>query len=232
MLAEEKTLLNPDHLDEILSWNDEILAMKAEHAANAEFWLGETGHAQCGGQQEISGTYVSLFWWLDQLGLAAQSGNKVVIRQTLTGADYQLIDETSLKPTPDYYGSVLWKRLMGSKVLSPVLPENRPKTLRAYAHCHPQMDGSVTLLLINLSETDSFAVDFSGRFGKSYQYYDLRAAELLSTDLLLNGQPLSANENGTLPSLDGEKSSGAISIVPLSNTFLHFEKANLSVCTP
>ena len=232
LLAEEKTLLNPDHLDEILSWNDEILAMKAEHAPNAEFWLGETGHAQCGGQQEISGTYVSLFWWLDQLGLAAQSGNKVVIRQTLTGADYQLIDETSLKPTPDYYGSVLWKRLMGSKVLSPILPENLPKTLRAYAHCHPQMDGSVTLLLINLSETDSFAVDFSGRLGKSYELYSLSAGELLSHDVLLNRQVLSADKNGNLSSLDGEKSSGAISIAPLSNNFLHFEKANISVCDP
>ena len=156
----------------------------------------------------------------------------MVIRQTLTGADYQLIDETSLKPTPDYYGSVLWKRLMGSKVLSPVLPENRPKTLRAYAHCHPQMDGSVTLLLINLSETDSFALDFSGRLGKSYELYSLSAGELLSHDVLLNRQVLSADKNGNLSSLDGEKSSGAISIVPLSNTFLHFEKANLSVCNP
>ena len=37
-------------------------------------------------------------------------------RQTLAGADYGLLDEETLEPTPDYWASLLWRRCMGTAV--------------------------------------------------------------------------------------------------------------------
>ena len=54
--------------------------------------------------------------WLDQLGALAKRGTAVQCRQTLAGADYGLLDEETLEPTPDYWASLLWRRCMGTAV--------------------------------------------------------------------------------------------------------------------
>jgi heparanase 1 len=135
-------LLDPDNLDEIDRWADDV----DRAAAGRVVWLGETSNAQCGGAHGISDAFVSSLWWLDELGQEAKRGTQVVVRQSLTGADYGLLSEPDLTPRPDYFASVLWHRLMGPKVLSVKSPK---PTLRAYAHCGDQL----TVLLINLDET-------------------------------------------------------------------------------
>lgn len=76
-----------------------------EHATDVG--LGETGHAQCGGQPGISENLISSFCWLDPLGKMARRGQPVVVRQTLLGGDDQLLDEETLEPTPDDWASLL-----------------------------------------------------------------------------------------------------------------------------
>src|SRR5262249_22101514 len=89
-------LLDPQKLDEIDRWADEVEAARVGGAPQAATWLGETSNAQCGGAPGISDTFASSLWWVDQLGKMARRGTQVVFRQALTGADYGLLSEPSL----------------------------------------------------------------------------------------------------------------------------------------
>jgi len=103
-------------------------------AAGPACWLGETGSAQVGGQPGVSGTWAATVWWLDQLGLLALEGQEVQCRQTLAGADYGLLLEGGLAPTPDYWASLLWRRAMGTRAYAVALSADAPLTLRVYCH--------------------------------------------------------------------------------------------------
>ncbi|HEX8950204.1 MAG TPA: glycoside hydrolase, partial [Polyangia bacterium] len=81
-------------------------------------YIDETGNAQCGGAPGISDAFAGSLWWLDELGRLARRGTPVVVRQSLSGADYGLLREPSLDPRPDYFASLLWRRLMGRRVLA------------------------------------------------------------------------------------------------------------------
>ena len=56
------------------------------------------------------------FLWLDKLGLGALLDLKVIVRQSLFKGSYALITR-KLRPTPDYWLTVLYKRLVSTKVL-------------------------------------------------------------------------------------------------------------------
>ncbi|KAL2319979.1 hypothetical protein Fmac_028948 [Flemingia macrophylla] len=99
-------------------------------------WVGEAGGAYNSGSKDVSHTFVNGFWYLDQLGMTSTLKHKVYCRQTLAGGNYGLLNTTTFIPKPDYYGAILWHRLMGSKVLSP----------------------GVTVLLINMSNSTTFNV--------------------------------------------------------------------------
>jgi heparanase 1 len=45
----------------------------------------------------------SNFRYLDQLGMAAKYNTKVYCRQSLVGANYALLNITTMEPNPDYY---------------------------------------------------------------------------------------------------------------------------------
>lgn len=114
------SLRRTENLDTVVHWSAQVERIVDEAAAPAAprpaLWLGETGSAQVGGQPEVSGRWASTLWWLDQLGALAKRGTAVQCRQTLAGADYGLLDEETLEPTPDYWASLLWRRCMGTAV--------------------------------------------------------------------------------------------------------------------
>ena len=106
-------------------------ALRDQYAPGKPVWIGETGGAQFGGEPGISDAYLGGLWWLDELGLAARSGVEVVVRQTLSGSNYGLIDDKTLVPRPDYWNSWLWKRLMGQEVFAFHLVTNPVRRLRS-----------------------------------------------------------------------------------------------------
>ncbi len=147
------TMLSPKNLDEILRRGGKFLRAarridrcKPAHRRTA-CWLTETAHALYGGEPGVSDTFASTLWWLDELALLAREGVSRVFRQSLVGSDYGLLREGNFEPTPDYFASLLWKRLMGPEALVPV-PFPRPDPLlRLYAHRGP---AGLSFLAINL----------------------------------------------------------------------------------
>jgi len=117
-------------------------------------WLGETGPSQCGGAKKYTDRFGSSLWWLAHLGEAAKTGNQSIIRQSLIGGDYALLKYNGhYSPTPDYWGSVLWQNLMGSKGYQ-VTIEGSEGQIQSYAHCHPTQKNTLTLMLVNLKKNE------------------------------------------------------------------------------
>src|SRR5262249_16610775 len=151
---------------------------------------------------------------------------QVVVRQSLTGASYGLLDEPSLEPRPDYYTSVLWKRLMGTRVLDVMRPTN--PNVRAYAHCAAgDTPGAVAVGLINLTPAPvRVGLDLDGE----KDVWTLDATSLDSPDVRLNGAPLAVNDDGTLPAMAPMAAQGALTLPMYSVSFVVAAHANAAAC--
>jgi heparanase 1 len=232
--ADPSLMFIPGTLDEIDTWAAEVEGP----AAGKPVWLGETGNAQCGGEPGESDAFVGGFWWLDQLAKLARRGQPVVVRQTLSGANYGLIDDATLAPRPDYWTSVLWRRLMGTSVLS-VAASGDP-LLRTYAQCTRAgapgyAKGAVTLVVLNLDQTRAVSIPIAASLGDEADAYVLSSPDVTSSDVSLNGTPLVAAADGTLPALPPgvEKRSGgtlAVTFGPATYGYVVLPGAAAAAC--
>jgi heparanase 1 len=219
--AHSARLLDPYNLDEAAYWAAQVNKLRDRYAPGLPVWLGETGNAQCGGEPGLSDTYLAGLWWLDELGLMARLGQQVVVRQSLTGMNYGLLDEATLEPRPDYWNSLLWKALMGQT--SYPVRVNGPRTLRAYLHSCPGVD-DMTLLAINLDPQRPVVIQLPQFTGQAYEKYALTSPDVLSGQVWLNGHKLCLNPQGQLPIWTGMdlQPGERIQLPPLSYSFLKF----------
>lgn len=199
-LAEPEVMFDPDALAEVEVWAAEVEAHVAALAPGASVWLGETGNAQCGGTAGVSDTWASSFWFLDQLGTVARRGQPVMVRQTLSGSDYGMLDDETLTPRPDYWAALLWRTTMGTGVLG---VSSADPMLRVYAHCHPDGEGAVSMLAINLDAERTFDVGVSGVSSRNMRVHLLEADELAAQTVRHNGVLLEVDEDGAVPVLEG-----------------------------
>ena len=224
--ASPARMLNPDALDEAAYWAEQMRAWRDQYAPGKPIWLGETGNAQFGGEPGLSDAYLGGLWWLDELGLVARSGTQVVVRQTLSGSNYGMIDDSSLEPRPDYWNSLLWKRLMGADVYSALAEGDNSENLRVYAQSTPGRAGAVTLLVINIDPARSARVQFPGFGNHPAQVYTLSSPDLFGQELRLNGQLLALEDESRLPDLQGKAIPAAavpyLTLNPLSYAFIVF----------
>ncbi|KAL1325120.1 hypothetical protein AAHE18_13G138800 [Arachis hypogaea] len=146
---------DPYFLSKIAQTFKDVSTAVKEFTPRAGAWVGESGGAYNGGGKDVSHTFVNGFWYLDQLGMTSTFNHKVYCRQSLIGGDYALLNTTSFIPNPDYYGALLWHRLMGTNVLS--ISHDSSPYLRTYTHCSKKGSG-ITLLLINMEKSTSFNV--------------------------------------------------------------------------
>jgi heparanase 1 len=225
--AELETMLVPAHLAEVETWAGRVTGLVHDHAPAAEVWLGETGHAQCGGAPGISDRFVSSFWWLDQLARLARGGQRVVVRQTLVGSRYGLLREGSLDPTPDWFASLIWQRQMGPRVLDATLA-GAGKDLLAYAHCAPA-GGGVTVLLLNLAGTPSLPIAAKAALGGA-EVRLLDADALDSETVRLNGAVLALGPDDAVPAMPAQPIEGALVMPAHSIAFLSFPGAAHPAC--
>jgi heparanase 1 len=225
---EPEGILNAAGLDRGVHWAEEVEAVRDARAPGMPIWLGETGHAQCGGQPDASDRFEGTFWWLDQLGALARRGHQIMVRQTLSGSNYGLIDDVTLDPRPDYWASVLWRRLMDERVLD-VTRVTVDENVRLYAHCTHQKPGAVTVLAINLDPQHDVRLDIEGLEGGK-DLYLLTADSLDSADLMLNGVVL-RDEDGALPDLPPQSIGSRPADLPArSMAFVVFPDADAAAC--
>ncbi|XP_053922222.1 heparanase isoform X2 [Cuculus canorus] len=153
--ATREDFLSPQVLDTFATAVHEVLEIVGETVPGKKVWLGETSSAYGGGAPRLSNTYVAGFMWLDKLGLSARQGIDVVMRQVFFGAGtYHLVD-ANFEPLPDYWLSLLYKKLVGTRVLHVTLTGADDSKLRVYLHCtntfHSKYrEGDVTLFALNL----------------------------------------------------------------------------------
>ncbi|XP_061439128.1 heparanase isoform X2 [Rhineura floridana] len=147
--------------------------------------------------------------WLDKLGLSAQLGIDVVMRQVLFGAGTYHLVNASFEPLPDYWLSLVYKKLVGTKVLHVSLTGEDPRKLRVYLHCtnvhHPKYrEGDVTLFALNLYNSTKhlqLPFYFSKKQIDEYLLLPSREGSILSKSVQLNGHVLKMLDDRILPTL-------------------------------
>jgi len=176
-----ENILSPNSLKDYEKYALQLKKWRDLHQPDAQLWTGETGSAQCGGQAKLSDRFVSCFWWADQLGRGAKIGQKVMVRQSLIGGDYALINRQNLKPNPDYWISWLWGKLMGERVFD--VQSNDP-FVQIYCHS-AKKEGKCTLLIINMSAKPK--IINCQNFGSKKKRFEMTADSLTSKKIRING---------------------------------------------
>jgi hypothetical protein len=154
-----------------------------QHAPAAEIWAGEDGptgggdSGDCGSPgTAICGLYGSALWYADDMGQRAAHGFHQYQRQDLVGAAYSLVtiphdneylgSRDAVGLTADFWVNFLWKRTVGTHVLSAEVVGS--EAVRAYVHCgaapspHRIQDIGATAVLINLDNSSSVSVTVTG----------------------------------------------------------------------
>jgi hypothetical protein len=187
-------------------------------------WLTETAEAACGGNPWAA-SFLDTFRYLDQLGRLAKAGVQVVMHNTLAASDYGLLDERTLEPRPNYWGALLWRRLMGTTVLDAGLPIQLG--LHVYAHCQRGTSGGVALLVINTDRDAPHALVFP----TASEFYTLDAENLPDARVRVNGNTLALGAGDKLPPIPGAQTpAGPVTFTQATITFVAMPRAGNNAC--
>jgi hypothetical protein len=110
-----------------------------------------------------------------------------------------------------------------------VLDAGQPQQsgLYLYAHCLRGSHGGVAVLAINADKDKAQSISLK----QASERYTLTAPDLMGPAVQLSGIELKANQDGTLPAIDGRpQSAGNIQLAPASITFFAIPGANNSAC--
>ncbi|XP_055955739.1 heparanase-like [Patella vulgata] len=222
-------------LDKFIPHVDSFVKTCNEKAPNKQCWLGETSSCYHGGAQNISDRYVAGFLWLDKLGLSALHGLQAVLRQEFYSGYYSLID-INLNPNPDYWLTLIYKRLVGSPVFD--VTQTTDPNVRVYAHCTNVSSsigykpGSITVYIMNIgSVTVSVDIPFSS--SKTQQRYILSPGDdngLTSQFVKLNGNVLMLPNDYELPPLIPVFSSDTLQLEAYNMGFVVIPDAMKAEC--
>jgi heparanase 1 len=230
--ARVQALLSGSRLDDTRRWAELALSVRDRFLSeNTEVWLAETGHAQFGGEVGLSDRHVASLWWLDQLSLLAQIDVSTVIRQTLIGSDYGLLDYRSGEPNPDFYATLLFRGLVGPAGIACTVSPRARGRIRSYAWENRRDSRQITILLINLRRVPSarpvlpggerivrrFTVSADQPKSKHPELNGLRLTDLTAESLaaaIANGDRVGDGGSDTLHR----------ALPPLSYTFLVLER--------
>ncbi|XP_057949309.1 heparanase-like protein 2 [Malania oleifera] len=247
----DPTLINkvqdPYFLDQVAQTYKDVSTTIKWFGPWSEAWIGEAGGAYNSGGRYVSHTFVDGFWYLDQLGMASTFNHKVFCRQALIGGNYGLLNTTTFIPNPDYYGALLWHRLMGKNVLSAT--HRSSPYLRAYSHCSKDSLG-ITVILINMSNSTTFDISVTddvnlypdrhelteenSQEAQRREEYHLtpKDGNIQSDVVLLNGTPLVLTESLGIPTLNPKlvDPSKPITVVPDSIVFATLRNFKAPTC--
>ncbi|XP_062376384.1 LOW QUALITY PROTEIN: inactive heparanase-2 [Sardina pilchardus] len=226
-----------------------VLKIVATHAPAKKVWLGGFGPAWAGGTNNLSDTFAASFLWLNTLGISALHGIDVVLRHSFFDYGYSHLVDQHFNPLPDYWLSLLFKRLVGQRVLSVQVAglQRRPRPgrvirdkLRIYAHCTSSRSqsytrGSITIFISNLHRSRKkikLAGSLRNRTVQQYLLQPLGPEGLHSRSMLLNGEPLQLQDDDSLPELRPRtlRAGRTIAMPPTSIGFYVIKNINAYAC--
>jgi heparanase len=198
--------------------------IRDQFAPGKPIWLTETGGASCGGNP-WNAAFLDTFRYLDQLGRLAKRGVQVVAHNTLAASDYALIDQDTLAPRPDYWGAVLWRKLMDATVLD--AGSSGSVNVHLYAHCLRGISGGVAVLAINTDPDAAHEIALPLQADR----YTLTAQDALGRRMDLNGSELKLTPAGDLPAIVAVRAaSGVQRLPPTSISFFAVSQADNAAC--
>lgn len=186
--------------------------------------------------------------------MASRLGLKRVMRQELCCDGYAVLGNGGRTAFPDYWATLLWKRLMGQRVLAITGDDAPRRTIRTYAHCLARVpardagSGGIALAIINMQNA-SIQVDISTdqigdepqTLAQQRQQQPRREVYRLGTTegeftghrTTLNGAELLVRTGGVLPILTPtiEAAEGPLKLAALSVSFVVLPGANAKACT-
>lgn len=189
------------------------LPLRDTYVPGGQIWVTESGDAGGGGNTWAS-TYLDVFRTLNELGSFARLTDGIIFHNTLASSDYGFLQHGTFDPRPNYFAVLLWNTLMGSEVYDCGIPAADSR----HIYCHSRKDGKpgYTYLIINNSDSEPLSVALPGEA----DCYRLTAPTLRSPVMELNGQPLTADETGTIPQLTPQRCpAGEVTLPPCSILF-------------
>jgi hypothetical protein len=197
-------------------------ALRDRTVPGAPIWLTETGGAACGGLR-WQPTFLDVFRFADTHARLARQGLDAIFTHALISGSNGIIDEKTLEPNASYWAALLWRRLMGTKVLDAGPGQSG---LHLYAHCQRGVAGGVTLLAITLSNESKTI-----RLSDPAVLYALTAPDLQGRAVQLNGQTLVMSPANTLPATSPlQVAKGLVRLAPTSVNFVTLAKAGNHQC--
>uniref|UniRef100_A0A3P8V728 Heparanase 2 (inactive) n=1 Tax=Cynoglossus semilaevis TaxID=244447 RepID=A0A3P8V728_CYNSE len=219
------------------------------HTPGKKVWLGGLGPAWTGGINNLSDTYAAGFLWVNTLGMAAVQGIDVVLRHSFFDYGYTHLVDQHFNPLPDYWFSLVFKHLVGPRVLQVRVAglQRKPQPgrvirdkLRIYAHCtsysnHNYVRGSITIYIINLHRSRK-KIKLAGTLrNKTVHQYLLQpygTEGLRARYVQLNGEKLVMSDNETFPELKPKtlRAGRTIAMPPTSIGFYVIKNINAYAC--
>lgn len=186
------------------------------YCPGAPMWVTESGDAGGGGNTWAS-TYLDVFRTLNELGEFSTITDGIIFHNTLASSDYGFLAREVFDPRPNYFAVLLWNRLMGTTVYDTKEPLREGAHI--FAHSSRNTENGVCYLIINNSETDSLSLELP----ESAVTYTLSSDNLRASVMNLNGRPLAADPDGSLPDLSGQSvKAGTITLAPACCMFVEF----------
>ena len=207
----------------------------------AKLILGASADYSGDGVDGISNTYLQGFMYLDSLGVAAYYKHSLYFKQSLFGTKYSSLleltpDQSTVSPTPAYWITLLYQRLISNRVLTVTGITDKARTVRMYAHCqNGSTNVSAVLYFMNLNTSKQEIRLENNPIALSPQYWYLFSTptpDLASKEILLNGRKLSLLNNTTLPSLSPlvTSPSESITLPGRQYGFVLFPNADVAPC--
>lgn len=203
-----------------------VTKFAVDTGASPQLWMGETSGAggATHGANLVIGRFLGIFWFADKLGAAAATGHSVVCKQQYQYQAFSSSDSGAVEVTPEYWLSLLWKRLVGHGVLK---VRGGGGLVRVYAGKDLE-SGAVTAIIINLSDNaTTVSLNIPSTEHPRHELYSLSAwpdaTNMQANATALNGHELKLNSDGTAPALSPAVAVGSLVAVPsLSVSFAVF----------
>ncbi|XP_017268242.1 inactive heparanase-2 isoform X2 [Kryptolebias marmoratus] len=236
-------------LDTLTEQITKVAKVVNTHTPGKKVWLGGLGPAWTGGINNLSDTYAASFLWMNALGVAAVQGIDVVLRHSFFDYGYTHLVDQQFNPLPDYWFSLVFKRLVGPRVLAVRVAglQRKPQPgrvirdkLRIYAHCtsfdnHNYVRGSITIYIINLHRSRK-KIKLAGTLrNKTVHQYLLQPHGkdgLRARHVELNGEKLLIQDNETFPELKPKilRAGRTIAMPPMTIGFYVIKNINAYAC--